>query len=199
MLSNKPVQLSIQSVVEENSNNSYWMKYFSTTDHLVLTCNVQSLTFTCFTATEIALLKNSAKLRSHFSVSIHHGRALLEQICTLLCISGCWFLWQLWDPITVPLSCAVSFSCSLRAIPFFLPPCFKSRPHVSLEEEEEDEEEGVQEEEQWPVEQHSHRGSLTVGSKSVEEERERRRGRKYLEEERERMRERKSVDVVLVN
>ncbi|XP_042559303.1 synaptotagmin-15 [Clupea harengus] len=52
----------------------------------------------------------------------------------------------------------------LRAIPFFLPPCFKSRPHVSLEEEEEDEEEGVQEEEQWPVEQHSHRGSLTVGT-----------------------------------
>ncbi|XP_063076773.1 synaptotagmin-15 [Engraulis encrasicolus] len=56
---------------------------------------------------------------------------------------------------------------SLRAIPFFLPPRFKSRPHVRLEEEEEDDEGERAEEHHGGPTRHprqAHRGSLTVGT-----------------------------------
>lgn len=60
------------------------------------------------------------------------------------------------------------FSCySSRAIPFFLPPCFKSRPLTSLEEDDEEDE---QEKEAGPTHRNALWGSLKTGSRSEVEE-----------------------------
>ncbi|KAL2078327.1 hypothetical protein ACEWY4_026012 [Coilia grayii] len=58
-------------------------------------------------------------------------------------------------------SCPQHADKQTEAIPFFLPPRFKSRPHVRLDEEEE---EGERDEEQGPAQHQAHRGSLTVGT-----------------------------------